>query len=221
MMTARVSGYEYDKRAASVRWIAACAIAGGGTLLFLLLVIRPEPVAKLLLPPLIELGYVTLPAEPKPPPKPPKPVVQKQPEAPQPPVETPVTEMPMEPSESSPVLADVTARPVPTPAPAPVVPVRITSFAALDNTEFSPLVMIKPAYPPIALKAGIEGYVNVDLLVNEKGQVESFSIVDVTGHPAFGNETAKVLKKWRFPPPRIRGKKVTVQYLYRVNFTMN
>ena len=34
------------------------------------------------------------------------------------------------------------------------------------------------------------------------------------------HETAKIIGKWRFPPPRINGKKVKIRYLYTVNFRL-
>jgi len=100
-------------------------------------------------------------------------------------------------------------------------PVRVGSVGALDNVEFSPLYNPKPAYPLIALKAGIQGSVDVDLVINEFGRVEEFFIVNVVGHPLFGEETAKVIGKWRFPPPRVEGKKVKIKFLYTVNFKLD
>lgn len=97
----------------------------------------------------------------------------------------------------------------------------ITSEEELDNTAFSPLYNPKPAYPVIARKQRITGYVDLDLVINEKGKVISFLIVKSYGHPTFGEETAKVIRRWRFPPPRIKGKKVKVTYRYRVNFKLN
>jgi protein TonB len=97
----------------------------------------------------------------------------------------------------------------------------LQSAAELDNTEFDPVYNPKPDYPAVALNAQITGYVDVNLIINEQGKVESFSIVEIKGHPSFGIETARVLPRWKFPPPRIGGKKVRVQYKYRVNFTLN
>jgi protein TonB len=99
-------------------------------------------------------------------------------------------------------------------------PQRIANSSELDNTEFEPLYNPKPDYPAVAQAAGITGYVDVDLTIDENGKVSSFDIVKTHGHPSFALETAKVLPRWRFPPPRIGGKKVSVQYVYRVNFTL-
>jgi TonB family protein len=98
---------------------------------------------------------------------------------------------------------------------------RIGSLRALDNVDFSPLYNPKPAYPPFALKAGIEGSVDVDLLINEFGRVEEFAIIKIFGHPSFGDEAAKVIGKWRFPPPRIKGKKIKIKYLYTIYFKID
>lgn len=70
-------------------------------------------------------------------------------------------------------------------------------------------------------EARITGYVDVDLHIAENGVVESFSIATIKGHPAFGVETARVLPRWRFPPPRIGGKKCSVKYIYRINFVLD
>jgi periplasmic protein TonB len=99
--------------------------------------------------------------------------------------------------------------------------VEIGSLEILDNVEYSPLYNPKPAYPLMTIRAGIQGSVDVDLVINEFGRVEEFAIVRVEGHPDFGNETAKVIGKWRFPPPRINGKKVKIKYLYTVNFRLH
>jgi protein TonB len=100
-------------------------------------------------------------------------------------------------------------------------PIAVASASVLDNTSFAPIFNPKPAYPAIALSANIQGYVDVELVVTPAGTIESFSIVKVWGHPAFGDETAKVIRRWRFPPPRIGGKPVKIKYDYRVNFTLN
>lgn len=100
-------------------------------------------------------------------------------------------------------------------------PQRISGAASLDNSDFSPLFNPKPKYPPIAKRAGIEGFVDIDLIIDPKGKVEKYTIVGVHGHNSFANETKKVIMKWRFPPPRLKGKPITVKYVYRLKFTLH
>jgi TonB family protein len=100
-------------------------------------------------------------------------------------------------------------------------PLTVSSASVLDNTSFAPIFNPKPAYPAIALSANIQGYVDVELVVTPAGTIESFAIVKVWGHPSFGDETARVIRRWRFPPPRIGGKPAKIRYDYRVNFTLD
>ncbi len=99
--------------------------------------------------------------------------------------------------------------------------VNISSTDILDNTSYSPLYNPKPSYPVIARRSGLTGYVDLDLSINKKGKVKSYTIINSFGHPSFGRETAKVIGRWRFPPPRIDGKRIEICYRYRVNFRLN
>jgi TonB family protein len=122
----------------------------------------------------------------------------------------------VEPSAPSAEPADI----APAPAAQTTDRVSISSSNELDNTSFEPLFNPRPLYPLMAQRASIQGFVDVELFVDEGGRVERFSITNVSGHPGFGNETAKVIGKWRFPPPRIGGKAVKVRYPYRVYFKL-
>lgn len=98
---------------------------------------------------------------------------------------------------------------------------RLVKVEELDNTNFDPIFHPLPVYPPVAFKAHIEGYVDVDLVLDKTGKVISAEVIKVTGHPSFGESVKKTLPTWRFPPPRIKGQRVSVKYLYRVNFTLD
>lgn len=212
-----------------LRLIIAGAVALTGILLFLLLALGPLQKSNMPDPgPFLEVDYVAVEDPPikKAPPPPPR-VTPQRPETPelQPPEPAPASEVP----ELETAAVPSTAADIPAPTPVPVsptavagdAPLRIVSPQELDNVAFEPIVNPPPAYPPVAQSAGITGYVDVDLVIADNGKVRSFSIVTVKGHPAFGVETARVLPKWRFPPPRIKGEKTTVRYLYRIRFTLN
>jgi protein TonB len=92
----------------------------------------------------------------------------------------------------------------------------------LDNDgEYQPLYNPRPLYPPIALAANIEGFVELEILINEQGLVENYKILKVTGHPQFGTEVEKVLPSWRFPPPRCEGKPVKFKFIYIIKFEID
>jgi len=75
----------------------------------------------------------------------------------------------------------------------------VSSLSPPKSTVFNPLYNPKPIYPRIARAAGIEGYVIVELLINEKGRIKTFSILKTVGHQQFALSTAKAIKRWRFP----------------------
>lgn len=186
---------------------------------FLRLAVTTETEVKPATQPFMELEYLVLRPKPRtqpgPPPEPPPPKVEEKVEQQQ----QPVAEAPVAPTEVAAGPADVVGTPKPTRRKSE--PVRVQSALDLDNTDFQPIYNPRPDYPAVALKAGIQGYVDVDLVVSEAGRVERFSIVIISGHPSFGLETAKVLPKWRFPPPRKQGRKTRVKYRYRVNFRLD
>jgi protein TonB len=199
------------------RWLTAGLSAFVLHMAFLFLFLRIEQEVKLKPAPFLELDYITLPAPPrikpkkKRVPKPPPKVVKKR-ELPKPP---PVAKAPVAVSEPSPAIPDIVSAPAPAKAPEIV-----ENVQQLDNVEFTPFYNPKPAYPRIARAAGIEGHVIVELLIDEEGRVKTFSIRKTVGHQQFALSTAKVIKRWRFPPPRIHGKPAKVRYQYSVIFKL-
>lgn len=205
------------------RWFLAIFITLSIAIIFSLFFRTTEPKINQVEAPYLHLDYVVLQKKiekkkPKPPkkrkPKPPKKEIEK-------PIEPPKAEAPIKETEPTPAPADIMAVEKPIKKKTKQPPVRIQSVSELDNTRFFPVYNLKPLYPRAALRNNIEGWVDLDLIIDEKGRVKKFSIVKVFGHPAFGNATAKTVPKWRFPPPRINGKKVIVKYIYRIKFELN
>lgn len=203
------------------RWFFATLVSFLIVFFFMFIFLKTDNKLKLSIAPLLLLGYVELPAPPKvikkkkiiKPKTPPK-VIKKIKEIPKPP---PLAKAPVKESEPTPVPAEiVTAKEAPKPSPQIV-----ENIKQLDNTDFNPIYNPKPRYPAIAREAGIEGYVVLELLINKKGRVESFSILKTFGHQRFGLEVAKVLKKWRFPPPMLNGLRTTVRYQYTIKFQLD
>ncbi len=216
-----------------IRWISSIVIP---SLFFLFLIFTvnislESPVA--LKPPPLELHYVVLekpeePEEPEPEPEPkpvervvveskPEPVAEPEPEV-APVEESPVSEAMADIAVGEPTEDTTVSEPVPEALPSQVT---ISSPEVLDNTSFAPVFNPKPSYPVIARRNRITGYVELDLTISEEGRVTDYEIVRSYGHPMFGVETSKVISRWRFPPPRIDGRRVSVVYRYRVKFELN
>jgi len=216
-----------------VRWIIAivlpiCIVLA---LIFFVKISFTSPQA--VKPPPLELHYVVLeqpeePEEPKPEPKPkpvervvvepkPEPIAEPEPEV-APVEESPVSEVIADIAVGEPTEDTTVAEPVQQSEPSLVA---ISSAEILDNTSFAPVFNPKPNYPVIARRNRISGYVELDLTISEEGRVTDYEIVHSYGHPTFGTETSKVIGRWRFPPPRIEGRNVSVVYRYRVKFELN
>lgn len=77
----------------------------------------------------------------------------------------------------------------------------------------------KIRYPEMARKAGIEGRVIIQFIVNEEGKVEDPRVVRGIGGGA-DEEALRVVKEAEFEPGRQRGKPVRVQYSLPITFRL-
>ncbi|PAU94373.1 energy transducer TonB [Aliifodinibius salipaludis] len=74
-------------------------------------------------------------------------------------------------------------------------------------------------YPDMARKAGIEGRVIIQFIVNEKGQVEDPKVIRGIGGGC-DKEALRVVKQAEFEPGRQRGNPVRVQYSLPITFRL-
>ncbi|MDX1637015.1 MAG: energy transducer TonB [Balneolaceae bacterium] len=77
----------------------------------------------------------------------------------------------------------------------------------------------KVRYPEMARKAGIEGRVIIQFIVNEEGNVESPRVVRGIGGGC-DEEALRAVKEAKFKPGRQRGKPVRVQYSLPIVFKL-
>lgn len=74
-------------------------------------------------------------------------------------------------------------------------------------------------YPDMARKAGIEGRVIIQFIVNEQGQVEDPKVIRGIGGGC-DEEALRVVKEAEFEPGRQRGNPVRVQYSLPITFQL-
>lgn len=75
-------------------------------------------------------------------------------------------------------------------------------------------------YPEMARKAGIEGKVIIQFIVNEQGKVEDPKVIRGIGGGC-DKEALRVVKKASFEPGRQRGKPVRVQFSLPITFRLS
>ena len=76
-------------------------------------------------------------------------------------------------------------------------------------------------YPRRARAKGIEGRVELSLLINESGQVESVRIVDSFPQGIFDEAARTTIEQWEFQPARYEGRPVKVWATQTVNFNLS
>jgi len=89
----------------------------------------------------------------------------------------------------------------------------------LDNESLlkSATHCIAPKMPAIARNARIEGYVSVDILVNDQGKVWCVRLV--SGHPMLASSAINAAKDWTFQPKKHNGKVVWFYGHLRFHFS--
>jgi protein TonB len=75
---------------------------------------------------------------------------------------------------------------------------------------------VQPAYPAIAKAARAKGAVQVQITVNESGEVINARVIN--GHPMFRDAALRAAKQWRFKPTELSGVPVKATGILSFNF---
>lgn len=92
-----------------------------------------------------------------------------------------------------------------------------------QDGDYLPLVRVQPQYPRRAQERGIEGYVIVELTVNEDGTVPADSVIILEAEPKgyFERAATKAAVKFKYKPKVVNGKPQKVTGVkYRFSFDL-
>ena len=107
--------------------------------------------------------------------------------------------------------------PVKTEAPKPVTPQRIRVGG---NVQAALAIRApKPAYPPLAKQARIQGVVRLNALIGKDGTIQNLSAA--SGHPLLVPAALEAVKQWLYKPTLLNGEPVEVATVIDVNFTLS
>ena len=87
------------------------------------------------------------------------------------------------------------APPPPPPAPAPRAPIRIGGQVKQPQL----VKRVEPEYPPLAVKAHIQGVVILEATVGEDGEVMEVRLLR-SANPLLDREAERALRQWRYSP---------------------
>ncbi len=108
------------------------------------------------------------------------------------------------------------------PAPAPVAapPAAAPEAAAVDASTLTRTRYSAPQYPDTARTRGIEGWVDVQFLVNVDGSVSEAAIVGAQPVGVFEQSALEAVRHWRYQPVLRDGAAVSQRARVRVRFTV-
>lgn len=118
------------------------------------------------------------------------------------PTDIPVSESPQPPAQS-------------TTLPPPTGPVELEVFQGPK-----PLKMTPPSYPKDEVSSGIEGWVQLNFMVDPNGKPYEISVMESTGVKAFDKAAIRMIERSTFEPARLSGRAIDSGTLLKVIFTM-
>ena len=87
------------------------------------------------------------------------------------------------------------------------------------NRGAKPIQTVRAAYPPMALRAGLESDVTLRIEVDPRGNVSDAEIMK-SGGAGFDEEALKAVKQSRFEPARKDGRAVPAEFTYIYRFRL-
>jgi protein TonB len=102
-------------------------------------------------------------------------------------------------------------------APKPVTP---KSIRVGGNVQAAKLIrQPKPAYPPLAKQARIQGTVRFNAVIGKDGTIQNLTLV--SGHPLLIPSAQDAVRQWVYQPTTLNGEPVEVVTTIDVNFTLS
>jgi periplasmic protein TonB len=77
----------------------------------------------------------------------------------------------------------------------------------------------KPAYPPLAKQARIQGVVRLNAIIGKDGSIQDLKAA--SGHPLLVPAALEAVKQWLYKPTLLNGEPVEVVTVIDVNFTLS
>lgn len=95
------------------------------------------------------------------------------------------------------------------------------AVGGMMDSDLIPLQRMPPTYPAEARRAGISGFVLLELTINPDGSVRSARVLDSKPKGLFEAAAVTAVQKWRFKPKMTDGKAVEYRGTNRVVFDLS
>lgn len=92
-----------------------------------------------------------------------------------------------------------------------------TTVDTLPKASYRPSLQ----YPDLARKNSIQGFVVLNILIDNSGQVQDAKIIESKPQEIFDQTALNSVKEWQFQPAIYQGKKVKIWIKQRISFNLN
>ncbi len=79
---------------------------------------------------------------------------------------------------------------------------------------------IEPDYPRLAQMAGLEGTVDINLLISKRGKVKIAKVIKSSGYKILDNAAVKFAKRLKFIPAERKGRPIEVWVSWSMNYKL-
>lgn len=93
--------------------------------------------------------------------------------------------------------------------------------AAMFDGDLLPLQRIPPQYPRDAARAGVTGWVQLEVTVNADGSVRNAKVTDAKPKGIFEAAAVQAVMRWKFKPKIQDGKPVEQKGAQKIEFNLN
>lgn len=94
-------------------------------------------------------------------------------------------------------------------------------MSGMFDGDIIPIQRIPPAYPRDAARAGVGGFVQLEVLVNADGSVRSVKVLDSKPKGLFEAAAVQAVMRWKFKPKVVNGQPVAQRGSQKIEFGMN
>jgi protein TonB len=95
-----------------------------------------------------------------------------------------------------------------------------TAHSASTYGELTPMIKVTPRYPRDALRDGISGWVEFEIVVNPDGTVKSARVLRAQPRGVFDVAAMQSVLKWKFRPKIVDGKPQETKGTQKIEFNL-
>jgi len=94
-------------------------------------------------------------------------------------------------------------------------------LSGMFDGDIIPIQRVPPAYPRDAARAGVTGFVQLEVLVNADGTVRTAKVLEAKPKGLFEAAAVTAVMRWKFKPKVVNGQAVAQRGSQKIEFNLN